>query len=71
MKETIYNLLNTKFNIDSSTINESDQLRELGLDSLEMVALIIELENIFDTSIPDEEMVNLKTIQDIFNLLKI
>jgi acyl carrier protein len=70
MNKTICHLLETKFNIEASSINKSNHLREIGLDSLEMISLVIELEKIIGREIPDSEMVRLESIQDILDLVK-
>ena len=42
---------------------------DLGLDSLDMVEITMELEERFDISIEDEEIANVKTVLDIVELV--
>ena len=43
---------------------------DLGLDSLDFIEIIINIENEYDVEIGDEEANELKTIGDIIELLK-
>ena len=43
---------------------------DLGIDSLSSVELALELESAFDVKIEDEELMKLKTVQDIVDILK-
>ena len=42
---------------------------ELGMDSLDRVCLLFELEQMFDISIPETEVQGVQTVQDIVNRL--
>lgn len=44
-------------------------LDELGLDSLEVVELVMELDEAFDLTIPDEQAERARTIGDLLRLL--
>ena len=52
------------FDCAKSTISE-----DLDIDSLAAVELALELETAFDIRIEDEELANLKTVQDIMDLI--
>jgi acyl carrier protein len=57
--------------IDESKIVENASLRnDLGLDSLDIVELIMELEDEFEIEIPDEEADNLKTVGDVIHFIE-
>ncbi|MBP3568055.1 MAG: acyl carrier protein [Lachnospiraceae bacterium] len=43
---------------------------DLGADSLDAVELNMALEEAFDISIPDEELANFKTVQDIVTYIE-
>ena len=45
--------------------NQNIGFEELGLDSLDLFNLFLELENITDRAVPDDEIDNFKTISDI------
>lgn len=51
--------------VDPSKITENTNiLEDLGADSLDLVEIIMEIENTFKISIPDEDITKLKTIGD-------
>lgn len=60
--------------IDRFTRVSSDDLNtiidDLGFDSLDYVELLIELEKEFNIHINDAEFVELKTINDVINIVK-
>ncbi len=41
------------------------RFEQLGMDSLDRVCLLFELEQAFDISIPEESVQNIETVQDI------
>lgn len=43
---------------------------DLGADSLDLVDLVMELENEFDTEIPDEDVQNIKTVGDVVRYIE-
>lgn len=56
-------------NVDIESIKPESTLEELELDSLDMFQIIFEAEEVFDIEIDDIDE-NIKTVQDIANLLK-
>lgn len=50
-----------------SPIQPSSSLRQLGLDSLEMQQLAMELEDEFGIQIPDDDMQKIFTVEDAVN----
>lgn len=55
----------------STTTRDSSYTEDLGLDSLDLVELVMSLEDEFGYSIPDEEVEKIKTINDtILYILK-
>lgn len=44
--------------------------KDLEIDSLGMVELALELENVFGLYLPDEELENINTVGDIVSLIK-
>lgn len=73
MKETeekIKNILNEKFVTVPYPITDATNLKnDLGLDSLDTIELIMELETEFNISISDEEAVNLVTMEQIITYI--
>ena len=52
-------------------IVENASLRnDLGLESLDIVELIMELEDEFEIEVPDEEADNLKTVGDVIHFIE-
>ena len=54
------------------TINETDSLKEdIHLDSLGMVTLLVEIEDVFDIRLDESDMnpFDLITVQDVVNLV--
>ena len=45
-------------------------MENLGADSLDVVEISMAIEQEFNVSVPDEEIVNFKTPRDIVNYLK-
>ena len=44
-------------------------IKELNIDSLDLLMLVTELEKTFKITISDEELLNLKTIDDIIKVI--
>lgn len=56
--------------IPSNSLKDSAHLtRDLGLDSLDVTDLVLRLESIYNTSIPDTDWSSFQTIRDIKNYL--
>lgn len=51
-------------------ISPETTLDELGLDSIDLVDLVMEIEQAFSVSVPDEEFENIKTVGDIVGLIE-
>ena len=49
---------------------ESDVVKDLGADSLDVVELLISLEDDYGISIPEDDIVNVKTVQDIVDMIE-
>jgi len=48
---------------------ESDIIFDLGLDSLQLYELVIDLEDGYDIRLPDEDLEKIHTVQDIADLV--
>jgi acyl carrier protein len=66
--EDIFALTNDMFTLPS-TLQHDQSLREQGLDSLDMMMLLHEIEVNFDVRIPQEQTNQLRSLQDIVNFL--
>ena len=66
MLEEIIETLSTQLKIDKDKINENTSvLDDLGADSLDIVELLMTLEDKYGVVVPDDEVVNLKTVKKI------
>ena len=71
MFEKVSEMLAKQLNIKPETIRpESEVVKDLGADSLDVVELLISLEDSYGISVPEEDMENFKTVQDIVNMLE-
>lgn len=48
-------------------VSAAQSLEELGVDSLDAVTMVFDLEEAFQISIPDEKVRSLRTVQDIID----
>lgn len=69
--DQIKEILKDTMDIDESKITLDAKLKEdLGLDSLDSVELIMSAEEEFGIEIPDEDVMNFKTVNDIVNYIE-
>ena len=66
-KLMVENLIKEKLNI--SDIDESATIATYGLDSLDVVEFLIELEDKFNVSFDSEDTKNIKTVGELINLV--
>ena len=66
MFEKISAMLAEQLGIDAAEIKpESRLIEDLKADSLDVVAMIVDMEAEFDIQIPDEDLPKLKTVNDV------
>ncbi len=71
MFEKICELLADKFDADASTMTLETKVKEdLNADSLDIVELMMDLEENFGITIPDEEATEMSTIEDIVKYME-
>ena len=71
MFEQVCKMLAEQLGIDAGTIRpESDVVKDLGADSLDVVELLMTLEDEYNITLPDEEVEKLKTVQDIVEMME-
>ncbi|MDP7034449.1 MAG: phosphopantetheine-binding protein [Planctomycetota bacterium] len=63
--QVITNLVVNMTQVDPSKIRRSSRLIDFGLDSVRAMELIAELEDHYDLSIPDEDVMEIETVDDI------
>ena len=66
MTEKIIALTAEQLGIDADSISETSSFKEdLGVDSLDLFELVMELEEEFGIEIPSEDLENLATVADV------
>ena len=71
MFEKVRAMLAKQLNLSLDKITmESDVVKDLGADSLDVVELLISLEDDYGISIPEDDIVNVKTVKDIVELIE-
>lgn len=71
MYEQIVAVLAKQLQIDPASIApDTDIVEDLGADSLDVVEILMEMEQTFSLSIPDEEIVKFRTPGDILTYIE-
>ena len=71
MFEKICEMLADKFDVDASTLTVDTKIKEdLQADSLDIVALMMDLEEECGVTIPDEEATKMVTIGDLLKYIE-
>lgn len=71
MFEEVAKLLAEQLSIPVSKITpESDIVKDLGADSLDVVELLMTLEDNTGKTIPEDKVADVKTVGDVVNLLQ-
>ena len=71
MFEKVSKLLAEQLNIAADTIRpEQEVVKDLGADSLDVVELMMALEDEYGITLPENEVENVKTVQDIVDMMQ-
>lgn len=71
MFEKICEMLADKFDVDASTLTVDTKIKEdLQADSLDIVELMMDLEEEYGVTIPDEEAAKMVTIGDLMKYIE-
>ena len=71
MFEKVRDMLANQLGVAASKITpQSDIVKDLGADSLDVVELLMSLEEEHGVTIPEEDVENIKTVQDIVDMLE-
>ena len=66
MLEAVKEILSNELGVDSDTIEQdTDIIKDLGADSLDIVEMLMVIEQEYDVVIPDEVITSLKTVGDV------
>ena len=69
--EKVIELMAEQLNVPAEKISaEKEIVKHLGADSLDVVEMLMNLEEEFSVTVPDEEAVNIKTVQDVVDLIE-
>ena len=55
--------------VDVSSLKEDDSLSALGLDSLDLVEVMLEIEEVFNIEFDSNEIEEAKTLKDVLDLI--
>lgn len=68
--EKVRKIVAKNLSIDENKIKlESDFVADLGADSIDLVEIYMDLEDEFKISVPDEELPNIKTVNDLVSFI--
>lgn len=70
-KDKIKEIISDLSGFPEETVNDEIELKDgLGLDSLDIVEMMMRFEEEFDCNIPDEDYADVKTVGDVFNIVE-
>ena len=71
MYEKVCTMLAEQLDISADTITpQSEVVKDLGADSLDVVELMMALEDEYGITLPEGEVENVKTVQDIVDMME-
>ncbi|HOO22555.1 MAG TPA: acyl carrier protein [Clostridia bacterium] len=69
--EKVKILLSEQFSVNPESITlDSDLVKDLGADSLDLVQLLITMEKEFGVVFDDEQIQSVKTVEDVVNFIE-
>lgn len=71
MFEKVSAILAEQLRIDESTITPESRIKDdLGADSLDVMMLLMEIEDVYGVTVPDEELATFVTVADVIDYLE-
>lgn len=71
IQEQVYEIIQRKLSVNAEQITpEASFTEDLGADSLDTVELVMDLEEQFNITIPEEDQEKLRTVQDAIDYLE-
>lgn len=67
--EKLREIISQNTDVNEENISLETTLDELGLDSIDLVDLIMSVEEAFSINVPDEEFENIKSVSDIVGII--
>ena len=72
LAEKVVELIIEQLNVTKEQcVPEASFINDLGADSLDLMELIMEMEEQFGVSISDDELQNIRTVQNVIDFLRI
>ena len=69
--EKVKKILSEQFDVEEDRINaDTSIINDLGADSLDVVDLLMSIEDEFEVEVPDEEIENIKTVDDLVKYIE-
>ncbi|MBQ3928623.1 MAG: acyl carrier protein [Clostridia bacterium] len=69
--EKVKAILAEQFDVEEEKITtETSIINDLGADSLDVVDLLMSIEDEFEVEVPDEEIENIKTVEDLVKYIE-
>lgn len=69
--EKLKAILSEQFDVEEDEITSETNIQDdLGADSLDVVDLIMSIEDEFEVEIPDEDVENIKTVDDVVKYIE-
>lgn len=60
-----------EFEIEEDALNPEAGWKEIGIDSLDFVDIVVVVENVFGLVIKGEDMIHVKTLQQFYDFLEV
>ena len=71
IREKVYEIIQSKLSVNAEQITpEASFTEDLGADSLDTVELVMDLEEQFNITIPEEDQEKLRTVQDAIDYIE-
>ena len=71
IQEKVYEIIEQKLSVNPEQITpEASFTDDLGADSLDTVELVMDFEEVFNITIPEEDQEKLRTVQDAIEYLE-
>lgn len=68
--EKLCGILSDEFQLETDYFTEETTFSEIGLDSLQLVDVVMRIEEVFQVEISDEEMENFHSLSDVCKFLQ-
>ena len=70
ISDLIASIKRTKLQVDVENLDHDKTFQDQGIDSLDFASILFNVEEDFDTQIPEEDLNRVRTINELFEYLK-